>query len=73
MRARPEPEAVTQEWRDDFRRNQLRSLLAVDEAVDDVLATLERSGRLDNTVFVFTSDNGLRLGRAPLVLEAGSL
>jgi len=62
VRARPEPEPVTQEWRDNFRRNQLRSLLAVDEAVDDVLETLERSGRLADTVVVFTSDNGLGWG-----------
>jgi arylsulfatase A-like enzyme len=62
VRARPEAEAGAQEWRDDFRRDQLRSLIAVDEAVGEVLSTLERGGRLADTVVVFTSDNGLGWG-----------
>ena len=62
VRARPEPDEVSREFHDGFRRNQLRSLLAVDEAVDEVLETLERSGRLANTIVVFTSDNGLGWG-----------
>jgi N-acetylglucosamine-6-sulfatase len=43
---------------DDLRGDQLRSLLAVDEAVGRVLDVLAVTGRLRNTVIVFTSDNG---------------
>lgn len=41
---------------------QLRSLLAVDEAVERLVRTQRARGRLHDTVFVFTSDNGLLLG-----------
>ena len=39
-------------------RQGLESLLAVDEGVERVVAALERSGELENTLLVFTSDNG---------------
>jgi N-acetylglucosamine-6-sulfatase len=45
----------------DIRRayqRRLGSLLAVDEAVERIVNTLERSGELENTLIVFTSDNG---------------
>ena len=38
------------------------SLLAVDEGVALMVEALRRSGELDNTVFVFTSDNGFFQG-----------
>ena len=38
------------------------SLLAVDEAVQGVVAALRRSGELENTLIVFTSDNGFMAG-----------
>lgn len=47
---------------DAFRRDQYRSLLAVDRAVGAILDALERTGRLENTLIVFTSDNGIHLG-----------
>ncbi len=47
---------------DSFRRRQLQSLQAVDLAVANVVAALERTGRLENAVIVFTSDNGFSLG-----------
>jgi hypothetical protein len=47
---------------DAFRVNQLRSLLAVDEAVRSILATLAERGELANTVIVFMSDNGYLWG-----------
>jgi len=40
----------------------LRALLAVDESIGAVLATLEKQGTLDDTVVVFSSDNGYFLG-----------
>jgi N-acetylglucosamine-6-sulfatase len=39
-------------------RQRLESLLAVDEAVAAIVAALEQSGELDETLIVFTSDNG---------------
>ena len=43
-------------------RARRESLLAVDEAVEAVVAALERSGRLANTYVLFTSDNGFFQG-----------
>jgi arylsulfatase A-like enzyme len=43
-------------------RQQLESLLAVDEAIAAILRELAVTGRLDDTIIVFTSDNGLMLG-----------
>jgi N-acetylglucosamine-6-sulfatase len=43
---------------DELIRNQLRCIVSIDEGVGRVLASLEKTKQLDNTVFVFTSDNG---------------
>jgi arylsulfatase A-like enzyme len=43
---------------DQLIRNQLRALMAVDEGVGMLLKALEQTAQLDNTVLVFTSDNG---------------
>lgn len=48
--------------RDSVVRDQLRTLAAVDEGVGALLRALKRSGQLDNTVIVFTGDNGYLLG-----------
>ena len=47
---------------DAFRKDQLRSLLAVDDAVARILGALRDTGRLSDTLIVFTSDNGLENG-----------
>jgi N-acetylglucosamine-6-sulfatase len=47
---------------DDFRRNQYRTLLAVDDAVNGILNALGSSGRLSTTFILFASDNGMELG-----------
>jgi N-acetylglucosamine-6-sulfatase len=47
---------------DALRRNQLRSLLAVDEGVGRLVEALGETGRLENTLIVYTSDNGLAWG-----------
>ena len=71
-----------------LRRNQYRSLQAVDRAVDRLLGALEDTGRLDDALVIFTSDNGLLWGehrwlkkevpyeeaiRVPLVVRADAI
>lgn len=43
-------------------RQELESLLDVDDAVGQLLGTLQRTGELANTVVIFTSDNGFTHG-----------
>ena len=43
-------------------QGRLGALLAVDDAVERLVGALERAGELENTVVVFTSDNGFMLG-----------
>lgn len=52
------------EWngRQKHHLDYLRALLAVDEGIGAVLDTLEEMSELDNTVVVFSSDNGFFLG-----------
>jgi arylsulfatase A-like enzyme len=68
-------------------RAQLASLLAVDDLVERLVNALDATGQLDNTVIVFTSDNGFFLGehrvsegkylpyeesiRVPLIIRGG--
>ncbi|HET7328400.1 MAG TPA: sulfatase-like hydrolase/transferase [Nocardioidaceae bacterium] len=44
-------------------RARVRSLLAVDRNVRDTVRLLEERGELDNTLIIFTSDNGFMLGQ----------
>jgi N-acetylglucosamine-6-sulfatase len=39
-----------------------RTLLSVDDMVEDILDTLDSNGILDNTYIFFSSDNGYHLG-----------
>jgi arylsulfatase A-like enzyme len=48
---------------DDLYRNRLRSLQSVDDMIGDLVKTLRKTGKLDNTYFVFTSDNGFHIGQ----------
>jgi N-acetylglucosamine-6-sulfatase len=48
---------------DALYRNRLRSLQSVDDMIGDLIDTLRRSGKLDDTYFVFTSDNGFHIGQ----------
>ena len=45
-----------------FHLARIRSLAAVDEGVAALIRTLRETGELDNTVVLFTSDNGYQMG-----------
>lgn len=47
---------------DKFVRSYYGTLLSVDDGVGRLYAALKESGQLDNTVIIFTSDNGFVLG-----------
>src|SRR5215207_10616914 len=47
---------------DDYYRQRLESMLAVDEMVGSLVEELEAAGELDNTYIFFTSDNGWEQG-----------
>jgi arylsulfatase A-like enzyme len=53
----PVPDGVHPFWRE-----QYRSLLAIDEAVGTIMRSLEDTGRLAETLVVFSSDNGMTWG-----------
>jgi arylsulfatase A-like enzyme len=50
-----------------FYRERMASMLAVDDMVGEVVRTLTERGILENTVIVFTSDNGWMWGQHRLV------
>ena len=52
------------QWPINYERNMqlLRSLIAVDESLGVVLKTLEEIGELENTVIIYSSDNGYFMG-----------
>jgi arylsulfatase A-like enzyme len=47
---------------DEFHRDMLRTLVSVDRAVGAMIDKIEALGRLDDTVIIFTSDNGFLWG-----------
>ena len=53
---RPEIARIRTEY-----QSRRESLLAVDEGVGAMVAALRAKGELDNTLFIFTSDNGLAI------------
>jgi N-acetylglucosamine-6-sulfatase len=62
IRDQPRMDTLNGAQVDEFRRSQLGSLMAVDRAVGTILDTLAQTGRLENTLIVFTSDNGMLWG-----------
>ncbi len=62
VRALPRLSPSAQADVDDDRLRQERATLGVDEAVDQVLRALERTGVLDRTIVVFMTDNGYAFG-----------
>lgn len=51
---------------DEFARDQLRSLQAVDRSVKDIIVKLEQRNLLNKTVIIFVSDNGFMWGEHKL-------
>ncbi|MCC7442296.1 MAG: sulfatase-like hydrolase/transferase [Bdellovibrionales bacterium] len=50
--------------------NRMGSLMACDELVDGLVTWLKANDEWDNTIFVFTSDNGYNLGAHALVQKS---
>src|SRR6185295_16305748 len=58
------PRFPAKRWKEILRihRARLASLLALDELVERLVTALQETGQIENTVIVFTSDNGFFLG-----------
>lgn len=61
----PRPEGVEAFSR--FVKSYTAVINSVDDSVGRVYAALEKSGQLDNTIFIFTSDNGFLLGEHGMI------
>ena len=48
---------------DKLYRRRLQTMLGVDDMIANVVSALQKSGQLDNTYIVFSSDNGFHLGQ----------
>ena len=62
IRAIPRFSAAKMAAEDTFRRDQYASLLSVDRSVGDLVRALAKTGRLSNTLIVYTTDNGISWG-----------
>ncbi len=67
VRTRPSLTAQQIAQIDEHYRQRLRSLLAVDEMVADLINVLRETGRLEQTYIFFTSDNGYHMGEHRLM------
>ena len=54
---------------DEIFRNRWRTLLSVDDMVDNIMTFLHENDMLENTVAMFTSDHGYHLGTFGLPLD----
>lgn len=52
---------------EDFVRSYAGTINSVDDSVGEIYKTLRQIGELDNTLFVFTSDNGFLLGEHGMI------
>ncbi|KAF7538940.1 hypothetical protein G7054_g2510 [Neopestalotiopsis clavispora] len=62
MRTLPLMNSSVQEYADLEYRMRIRGLQGVDEIMEDVIALLEKNGVMDNTYFIYTTDNGYHIG-----------
>jgi arylsulfatase A-like enzyme len=67
IRRLPELDAKRLTQADQFRRNQLASALAVDDAVGALVKELKARHELGNTMIVYASDNGVSWGEHHLI------
>jgi arylsulfatase A-like enzyme len=67
VQRQPRLDAETQLRLERLHEGRLASLMAVDEAVERIVGELRKAGELDDTLIVFTSDNGYLLGEHRLV------
>ena len=58
----PPMDAVTEGWAASQYRHRAGAMLAVDDMVGTVLGAMDARGMLQNTVVIFTADNGYFLG-----------
>lgn len=63
VRSQPPLTTLQETQVDDLYRTRLKSLLSVDDLVEEMIQTLDELGVLGNTYVIFTSDNGFRLGQ----------
>ncbi|KAH6605968.1 hypothetical protein Trco_005121 [Trichoderma cornu-damae] len=59
----PKLNGTVVEYNDEYQRLRLRSLQAVDEIVESVVARLDRARVLQDTFIFYTSDNGYHIGQ----------
>jgi N-acetylglucosamine-6-sulfatase len=62
IRSHPTIDRRTRREIDSFRLHQIRALQSVDRAIAEIVDALDDTGRLENTLIVFTSDNGILWG-----------
>ncbi|MBL8050217.1 MAG: sulfatase [Anaerolineales bacterium] len=63
-------EPQDQDYVEKVHQRMLRSLMSVDDAVGEIVKTLEKEGIRNNTVIIFMSDNGFALGDHRLIGKA---
>jgi arylsulfatase A-like enzyme len=56
------PKTQPASYWNNIRKERVRRLLSVDDAISRLITELEARGQLSNTLFVLTSDNGFLLG-----------
>ncbi len=62
IRRLPRRPQVQHEKQRERYRNRLRSQLSVEDLIASIMRALEERGRLDDTYFIFVSDNGFHYG-----------
>jgi N-acetylglucosamine-6-sulfatase len=63
IRRTPTLDQGTREWLSELHQRRIETLRSVDDAVARTVGVLTQTGELDNTLLIFTSDNGYLLGQ----------